>query len=149
MLFAKINVITAQLFSLNNEKQIATVNKWIGLDNLADSEENRLILESRITFLCSIWHNPIFRPFDTAQIAENYLNLDRKYGFIIRLSSEPGKITISTKLGTVYHNRFIIREDRKIVDSKGNCFDDIEQLASHVATLLSGYSRRCEPVPRL
>ena len=139
--------IIKQLFNLENETEVSTLCTWIGSNDA--SLEKAPIVENRLKFLTAVWKNPIFRPFDTARTAENYLNLDRKYGFIIRLSSEPGKITLTHKIGKVYHSRFNVQEDGKLTDSKGNIFDDIENLASHVATLLSGYTRRCEPVPKM
>ena len=136
--------IIKQLFKLESEEQIITLCNWLGT-NIPKQEYETF--ENRIKFLSANWNSPIFRPFDTVRTAENYLNLDRKYGFIIRLSSEPGKITLTHKIGKIYHSRFIVQEDGTLSDTKGNSFDSIETLASHVATLLSGYSRRCEPVP--
>ena len=135
-----------QLFNLNDDISISKIIDWIGYSEMREGDDHTLY-EYRIKFLVSVWNNPIFRPFDTARTAENYLNLDRKYGFIIRLSSEPGKITLTHKIGKIYHSRFNLCEDGKLNDSKGNSFDNIDKLANHVATLLSGYSRRCEPVP--
>ena len=135
--------IIKQILKIDNEENVTTILNWLGDAKEGDTK----IFESRFKFLSSIWHSPIFRAFDTARTAENYLNLDRKYGFIIRLSSEPGKITLTHKIGKVYHSRFMVGEDGKLSDTKGNSFDDIEELANHVAKLLSGYTRRCCPVP--
>ena len=140
--------IIKQLFNIENDVEVNTLSTWLGSNDPSLAKEPAVV-ENRLKFIASVWKNPIFRPFDTARTAENYLNLDRKYGFIIRLSSEPGKITLTHKIGKVYHSRFNVREDGKLTDSKGNIFDDIEHLANHVATLLSGYTRRCEPVPKM
>lgn len=141
-----VATIIEQLFKIEKQNEINILLKWLGLENM-----NEICLpnvENRLKFLCTIWKNPIFRAFDTKVTAENYLNMDRKYGFIIRLSSEPGKISVSNKLRGVDHRRFTITEQGKIIDSKGNSYDNIDQLASHVAKILSKYSRRCEPVPK-
>lgn len=131
-----------------SQAHLVTIKNWVGLQNYEEGFTK--ICESRISFLASVRNNPNFRPHDTAESAVHFLSKDVRYGFLIRLSSEPGKITVSYKqIGKgIFHSRYQVRLDGKITDTKGNIYNNINELSVKISQFLSLYSRQCYPVPK-
>ena len=125
------------LFANNHrftEERFALLSSWFGLP-CNNQESFQPIFEERMKFLESIWDKDYFRPFDHVQAAEYYLMANIHIGYLIRLSSQPGKITITkrNKTGTIYHTRYSIIQGGKLEDFSGNTFECLHELCSIVS----------------
>lgn len=103
--------------------------------------------ESCVKFLETVWEEPTFHPFENQQSSEQLLLKDRRHGFLIRLSSQPGKITASKKQTQgIIHSRYFITENGSIKDTQGNCYENLSKLVAFISGGLAVYSRFCQPV---
>lgn len=107
--------------------------------DLHSKKFNQAIFEERMEFLESIWTKDYFRPFDHVEAAEYYLMANTHVGYLIRLSSQPGKITITkrNKSGIIYHTRYSILPGRKLYDTAGRIFNSLTDLCTITSSTAS------------
>lgn len=120
---------------VRSDTRLEVLTKWVG---------NCMV---NLLFLQQYWEDPLFRPFDTAVTSERYLRMDLKHAFLIRLSSQPGKVTVTCKTRTrgIIHSRFFITEKMELADSKGNKYNTIQDLADEISGTLAKHTRHFEP----
>lgn len=121
------------LFSTNEHKcsveRLNILLSWLELPNGCNKVPSHTTFEMRLQFLKTIWSKDYFRPFDHVRSAEYYLMANTHVGYLVRLSSQPGKITITkrNKDGAIYHSRYSILNG-ELCGSKGNKFESLEEL---------------------